>query len=100
MPELGSEPWSAVGSAIAAATGRAFRIERAEPVAGGCIHRAFAVAGRGERYFVKLNDALHADAFAAEADGLGAILDAGVRAPRPVCTGEDEDDAWLVLEFL
>jgi len=100
MPERDAEPWKAIEAAIAATRGGTFRIEHIEPVAGGCIHRAFAVAGHGERYFVKLNDVRYADAFAAEADGLAAILAAGVRAPRPLCAGEDRGRAWLVMEFL
>jgi protein-ribulosamine 3-kinase len=69
-------------------------------VSGGCIHRSFAVAGGSARYFVKVNEARYGDAFAAEADGLAAILAAGVRAPRPVCHGAEGGHAWLVMEYL
>ena len=70
------------------------------PVAGGCIHRAFVVEGEGGPWFVKTNDAQHADGFAAEADGLSAILATGVRAPRPLCHGADDAHAWIVMEFV
>lgn len=89
-----------VENAIAAATGAAFRIERVRAVSGGCIHRAYAVESRLERYFIKTNNAGLADAFAAEADGLAALIDAGIRAPQPVCQGSEGTHAWLVLEFL
>jgi protein-ribulosamine 3-kinase len=92
--------WRDVESAIARATGAAFAIRDTRPVAGGCIHRSFAVAGCAARYFVKTNDARYLDAFAAEADGLDAIVAAGVRAPRPLCHGADGTHAWLVMEFV
>jgi protein-ribulosamine 3-kinase len=93
-------PWGAVEAAIARATGHAFAIAEARPVTGGCIHRSFAVSGGSTRYFVKMNDARYRDAFAAEAEGLEAILAAGVRAPRPLCHGSDDARAWLVMEFM
>jgi protein-ribulosamine 3-kinase len=94
-------PWRpAVEAAIARASGTPFAIRDARPVAGGCIHRSFVVEGGAARYFVKTNEARHADGFAAEADGLSAILAAGVRAPRPLCHGADEAHAWLVMEFV
>jgi len=98
-------PWQpAVEAAIARACGAAFSIRALRPVAGGCIHRAFVVEGlvaeQVARWFVKTNDAPHADGFAAEADGLSAILAAGVRAPRPLCHGADDAHAWIVMEFV
>src|SRR5262249_36217180 len=92
--------WPAVEAAIARATGAPFVRRTARPVAGGCIHNSFAVAGASSRYFVKTNDARHADAFAAEADGLAAIVAAGARAPRPLCHGSDGTHAWLVMELV
>lgn len=94
-------PWQpAVEAAIARATGAAFAASDVRAVAGGCIHRAFAVEGGGERWFVKINDTRHADGFSAEAEGLAAILAAGVRAPRPLCHGADGAHAWIVMEFV
>jgi protein-ribulosamine 3-kinase len=92
--------WPAVEADIARATGTAFVIRDARCVTGGCIHSAFAVAGGCCRYFVKTNDVRYLDALATEAEGLEAILAAGVRAPRPVCHGSDGARAWLVMEFL
>jgi protein-ribulosamine 3-kinase len=94
-------PWQrAVEAAITHASGVPFTIREAGPVAGGCIHRSFVVVDGGSRYFVKTNEARHGDTFAAEADGLSAILAAGVRAPRPLCHGSDATHAWLVMEFV
>lgn len=94
-------PWlPAVEADIARAVGAPFTIRAARPVSGGCIHRSFVVEDGTSRWFVKTNDASHADGFAAEADGLGAIVAAGVRAPRPLCRGADATHAWIVMEFV
>jgi protein-ribulosamine 3-kinase len=93
--------WDAVAASIAAATGAPFTISQCTEVGGGCINRGFRVSGGGQRYFVKLNRSGRRDMLDAEAEGLRAIERTGtVRVPRPVCTGEDEQDCWLVLEYL
>lgn len=66
------------------------------PVSGGCIHQCYEVRIAGERRFLKLNHARHEDAFAAEADGLRALRDAGVSAPQALRTGS----AYLLLEYV
>jgi len=50
--------------------------------------------------FVKTDTAAHADAFAAEADGLQALKHAGLRVPEPLSHGVDADEAFIVLEYL
>ena len=52
------------------------------------------------RRFLKTNAAEYADAFAAEADGLQALRDAGLRAPEPLACGVVGSHAYLLLEFL
>jgi protein-ribulosamine 3-kinase len=94
-------PWEAVAASIAAATGSAFRITECSEVRGGCINRGYRLAGGATAYFVKLNRAGRGAMFEAEAEGLRAIAQTGtVRAPLPLCTGEDERHCWLVLEYL
>jgi fructosamine-3-kinase len=78
----------------------AFRIERATPVAGGCIHRCLVLEGGGRKYFAKINDRSQLDSFAAEAEGLAALAAAGVRVPVPLCQGQAGVAAFLVLEHL
>jgi fructosamine-3-kinase len=98
---LSPELAEALAAAVSRATGTPFRLVRAAPVGGGCIHRALALEGPDDaRYFAKLNDARLAPAFAAEADGLLALAAAGMRAPRPIAQGEAAGRAFLVLEFL
>ncbi len=77
-----------------------FRIERATPVAGGCIHRCLLLEGGGRRYFAKTNAGAELDNFAAEADGLAALSAAGARVPLPLCRGEAGGEAFLILEHL
>jgi protein-ribulosamine 3-kinase len=88
-----------LGAAVAAVTGCP-RVDDAQRVAGGCINECFAVTQEGARFFVKLNAASFADAFAAEADGLAALGAQGVRVPHPLAHACIEDTAFLVLEHL
>ena len=77
-----------------------FRLERATPAAGGCIHRSYVLEGGGRKFFSKINERSLSDSFAAEADGLAALAAAGVRVPAPLGRGETRKDAFLVLEYL
>ncbi len=86
--------------AISASIGRPFRIQQTRDVSGGCIHRALVLEGDDTRIFAKLNDDRFADAFAAEADGLGALSAAGVRAPGVIAQGTADGTAFLALEHL
>jgi protein-ribulosamine 3-kinase len=54
----------------------------------------------GVQRFVKTSTAARADAFAAEADGLQALKQAGLRVPEVVSQGVDGEQAFLVLEYL
>ncbi len=54
----------------------------------------------GTRRFLKTNDARFADAFAAEAGGLAALRNAGLRSPEPLAHGVAGDQAFLLMEFL
>lgn len=56
--------------------------------------------GGGRRYFAKVNARAQLDNFTAEADGLDALRAAGARAPAVVCSGETDEEAFLVLEHL
>lgn len=75
-------------------------IESAEATSGGCIHHCYAVRIAGVRRFLKTNDIQFADAFAAEADGLLTLRNAGLRAPAVIAHGEVGGQAYLLLEYL
>ena len=66
-------------------------------VAGGSV---WQVSCGDSAWFVKIAaDAL--DRFSAEADGLRALAECGaVRAPRVLFSGEQQGEAWLVMEWL
>jgi protein-ribulosamine 3-kinase len=76
------------------------RIASAEPVSGGCIHEGYRVSIAGRSRFLKVNDARHADAFAAEADGLSALRTGNLPAPEPLAHGTGGGQAYLLLEYL
>lgn len=90
---------AALEKTISDASG-AFRVERATPASGGCIHRCYILESAGRKFFAKTNDRSHLDGFAAEADGLAALAKAGARVPTPLRFGSTEEDAFLVLEHL
>ena len=90
---------AALQTSVSDAAG-SFRIERATPVAGGCIHRCLLLEGGGRRYFAKTNARSELGNFAAEADGLAALSAAGARVPVPLCQGQAGEQAFLVLEHL
>lgn len=89
----------ALHEALAAATGSG-ACDEASRVSGGCINECHAVRRGTARWFVKLNAGSFADAFAAEADGLAALREAGAAAPAPVAHGRGEHGAFLVMEWL
>jgi fructosamine-3-kinase len=93
--------WEAIGDGLAEVTGAKGAATPLGEVGGGCINRAMRVNHGGQTYFVKLNDAAHADMFAAEARGLRELRDSrSLRVPEPLCYGADAQTAWLVLEDL
>ena len=96
---------AALEESIAAATAEAFEIRSLTPVGGGCIHTALRVEGkaasRAARYFAKVNDADRAAMFAAEAEGLAALAESkALRLPRVIAHGNDDERAWIVMEWL
>ncbi|UCH48006.1 MAG: fructosamine kinase family protein [Betaproteobacteria bacterium] len=103
MPVPGrSEPvWQIISAALSARTNQPFSVDYIRPVSGGCINSAVIVSDGESSYFVKLNSARYAEMFAAEADGLRELCGAdALRVPMPLCCGNNDDYAWLVLEDL
>jgi protein-ribulosamine 3-kinase len=93
--------WEAIGEGLTEVTGEPGAVTPLGEVGGGCINRAMRINHGGQTYFVKLNDAAHADMFAAEARGLRELRDSrSLRVPEPLCYGADAQSAWLVLEDL
>lgn len=91
----------AINQAISNATGIAFSPLSQQSLSGGCINQSYKLADAQRSFFVKLNDAKRLAMFEAEAAGLQQILASKtVRAPRPLCHGVADDQAFLVLEYL
>lgn len=94
--------WHEIGAQIAAATNHPFSLTKKHAIGGGCINQAYCIGDGVRRFFVKLND--NADSlamFEAEAAGLAEIDRTGViRVPQPVCWGQNDQAAWLVLEYV
>jgi len=94
-------PWDDISRAVAAATGKPFKINQRASVGGGCINSAYRIEGGDTGYFVKLNSAGKAEMFAAEAAGLQEIARSHtLRVPRPICPGANHTASWLVLEYI
>ncbi len=92
---------NAINQAISDATGIPFTPLTQRSVSGGCINQSYLLADAGRRFFVKLNAAQRPTMFEAEAVGLQQILASQtVRAPRPLCHGVADDQAYLVMEYL
>jgi fructosamine-3-kinase len=95
------QSWSLIARQISEVTGSAFNPHAPRPLGGGCINAAWELSDGARRYFVKINAAHRLAMFEAEAAGLRAIGETrSVRVPRPLCWGNDEATAWLVLEYL
>lgn len=86
---------------ISNATGTPFQARKQRSVGGGCINQAYVIDDGQSAFFVKTNQADKHDMFKAEAAGLNQILASrSLRAPRPICHGVADDQAYLVLEYL
>lgn len=86
---------------LAAALGVAGDVTLGRDVGGGCISRSFRALAGGCPVFVKINEAAHADLFAAEADGLAALARSrAVRVPDVRALGVSGDLAFLALEWI
>lgn len=86
-----------VAAGISNACGDHFSVERISPLAGGSICESFLLAGCGQRYFLKTGKL----PFSAEVDGLIEIAATNTLSiPHPVCSGENENTHWLVLEYV
>jgi fructosamine-3-kinase len=93
--------WHHLSEHISRQTRVNFEINSHSPVGGGCINDAFKVSNGYTLYFVKLNDIAHHNMFKTEALSLQEMSEKGtVRVPRPICFGQTQTQAYLVLEYL
>lgn len=93
--------WNHLEAEITAAGGESFLLQRHHSIAGGSINQACRLEGERDSYFLKLNRSGMLDMFAAEAEGLNELAQAGaIRVPRPLCWGEYGEHSYLVMEYL
>lgn len=70
-------------------------------VSGGCISTAHVLGVGAVQYFVKTGPRASLSMFEAECAGLLELSRANsIRVPEPVCSGTENDEAFMVLEYL
>ena len=73
---------------------------RLTPVSGGDINRAYHLQTAGFQAFLKVNSALLADMFIAEAEGLQALAASSeLKVPQVLAVGSYASQAYLLLEY-
>ena len=96
-----SRMWTEIAQAISQATGQEFAIANTKSVGGGCINQGYQVSNQTTRYFVKLNDAVQVEMFAAEALGLKQMhATQTITVPEPICWGTAGNSSYIVLQWL
>jgi len=100
MMELNVD-WPTIAAHVSNAAGLYFEVQTIYPITGGSTHLAFRVEGRGQNYFVKVNQREYFDMFAAEAASLAELAQpAVIKVPMPLCWGTTPQHAYLVMEYL
>lgn len=75
-------------------------IRRVYEVQGGDVNQAYHLETNEGDYFLLVQPNRSEVFFASEIAGLQAFKAAGIRAPEVIASGEIQDDAYLLLEFL
>ena len=94
--------WEHIEHRIFQVTGNEFAITEKRSIAGGDINHAFKIQNSdGQSYFVKTNHASLLDMFKAEFAGLLEIHHShSIRMPKPICYGDADNQAYIVLEWI
>ena len=93
--------WQEIARRISNASGQVFDPRPPCGLGGGCINDAFKLSNGSQAWFVKTNDADRLDMFEAEAAGLNGLASAGaIGVPRPLCTGAEAGQSFIVMEYL
>jgi fructosamine-3-kinase len=100
-PGISPSLLQSIGKTISHHSGRDFYPRHWRAMGGGCINQTLQLSDAERHWLVKLNRAERLDMFQAEAAGLEALAGVGaLRVPRPLCSGVDADQAFLVLEYI
>ncbi len=93
--------WPEISAQISTTVNMPFQAKEIAAIGGGCISETFKVSDENKNYFVKLNSASCLPMFEAEAAGLNEIYHSyTLRVPSPICWGKNNNQSWLVLEYL
>lgn len=94
-------PWPEINAQISAVVNATFEATKIMPISGGCSNKTYKVADGNQLFFIKLNAAGYLPMFEAEAAGLQEIdITRTLHVPLPICWGQNNHHAWLVLEYL
>ncbi len=93
---------NSIDSAISSLFGPSVKVVDRQRVSGRDINRAYSLElSSGECVFLKSNRAGLLDMFTAEAHGIEALRATGtIGAPEPLAVGTDENNAFLIMEYL
>jgi len=90
-----------ISKKISESIGAPFLVAKRQSIGGGCINSAYMLSDGKRQFFLKTNDASKIEMFKAESDGLDEIVRSNaIRAPRPVCVGVTQHQAFLVMEYI
>ena len=93
--------WQALGVLLARQLQLPTGEIRAIPIHGGDINQAFRLECGEHQFFVKVNRADLLSMFVAEKAGLDAIrLSRAIRVPEVFLTGQEDDRAYIVMEYI
>lgn len=93
--------WQAIAEQINSELDSDFVIEQKQQLSGGSINLAWHISGKGQDFFIKLNQREQLEQFETEMLSLQCLQQMHcIRVPAPVCFGQTVDKAFLVLEYV
>lgn len=82
-------------------TGEPLQVEEVQFKTGGCINNAVQLKTRSGDFFLKWNEAVEEDMFAAESKGLQLLRSNGsLRIPEVLGSGKADGKSYLLLEYI
>jgi fructosamine-3-kinase len=93
--------WQVIAEHINNELENQFDIEHKAQLTGGNVNLAYHISGKGEQFFVKINQREQFEQFESEILSLQALQQAQcIKVPTVICAGRTIDKAFLVLEYL
>lgn len=89
-----------LSQAISEATGKTFNADSNRRTGGGSINQAMKISDGHTSYFVKLNRPELLSMFEAESAGLKELAQSDFVIPEVICSGNNSQAAWLVMQNL